>query len=40
LAAEPVIERLQAYLDARLNILESIFVLAESGFPKQGTKSV
>jgi SRSO17 transposase len=37
---EPVIDRLQAYLGARLNTPEGIFVLDESGFPKQGKKSV
>ena len=37
---EPVIERLQAYVAARLNTPEGIFILDESGFPKQGTKSV
>ena len=37
---EPVIDRLQAYLGARLNTPEGIFVLDESGFPKQGRKSV
>ena len=36
----PVIDRLQAYLGARLNTPEGIFVLDESGVPKQGTKSV
>jgi SRSO17 transposase len=39
---EPVIDRLQAYLGARLNTPEGkgIFVLDESGFPKQGRQSV
>jgi SRSO17 transposase len=37
---EPVIERLQAYVAARLSTPAGIFVLDESGFPKQGTKSV
>jgi SRSO17 transposase len=37
---EPVIERLQAYVGARLTTPEGIFVLDESGFPKQGKKSV
>src|SRR5947209_3103868 len=37
---EPVIDRLQAYVGARLNRPEGIFVLDESGFPKQGQKSV
>jgi SRSO17 transposase len=39
-ATEPVIDRLQAYLGARLNMPEGIFVLDESGFPKQGRQSV
>jgi SRSO17 transposase len=39
-ATEPVIDRLQAYLGARLNTPEGIFVLDESGFPKQGRQSV
>ena len=37
---EPVIDRLQAYVGQRLNTPEGIFVLDESGFPKQGQKSV
>src|SRR5438067_12619645 len=37
---EPVIDRLQSYVGARLNTPEGIFVLDESGFPKQGQKSV
>src|SRR5207248_7814291 len=37
---EPVIERLQASVGARLTTPEGIFVLDESGFPKQGKKSV
>jgi SRSO17 transposase len=37
---EPVIDRLQAYVGARVNTPEGIFVLDESGFPKQGKKSV
>src|SRR5437764_7224283 len=37
---EPVIDRLQAYVGPRLNTPEGIFVLDESGFPKQGKKSV
>jgi SRSO17 transposase len=37
---DPVIDRLQAYLGARLNTPEGIFVLDESGFPKQGRQSV
>ncbi len=36
----PVIDRLQAYLGPRLNTPEGVFVLDESGFPKQGTHSV
>jgi len=37
---EPVIDRLQAYVGARLSTLEGVFVIDESGFPKQGTHSV
>jgi SRSO17 transposase len=37
---EPVIDRLQAYVGARLNSAEGLLVLDESGFPKQGKKSV
>ena len=37
---EPVIDRLQAYVGARLNAPDGVFVIDESGFPKQGTKSV
>jgi len=37
---EPVIDRLQAYVGARLNTPSGVFVIDESGFPKQGTKSV
>jgi SRSO17 transposase len=37
---EPVIDRLQAYLGPRLNTPAGIFVLDESGFPKQGRQSV
>jgi len=37
---EPVIDRLQAYIGARLNTPSGVFVIDESGFPKQGTKSV
>jgi SRSO17 transposase len=39
-STEPVIDRLQAYLGARLNHPKGVFVLDESGFPKQGKKSV
>src|SRR3989442_14438179 len=39
-APEPVIDRLQAYVGARLNTPAGIFVLDESGFPKQGKKSL
>jgi SRSO17 transposase len=39
-STEPVIDRLQAYIGARLNQPLGVFVLDESGFPKQGTKSV
>ena len=37
---EPVIDRLQAYVGARLTTPEGVFVIDESGFPKQGRKSV
>jgi len=37
---EPVIDRLQAYVGRRLNRPEGVFVLDESGFPKQGRHSV
>ena len=37
---EPVTARLQAYLGLRLNTAEGVFVLDESGFPKQGQHSV
>ena len=37
---EPVIDRLQAYVGARLNTPQGVFVIDESGFPKQGTHSV
>src|SRR5438270_12050574 len=37
---EPVIERLQAYVGARLTTPEGVFVIDESGFPKQVRKSV
>jgi SRSO17 transposase len=36
----PVIDRLQAYLGPRLNSAEGVFILDESGFPKQGKRSV
>ena len=36
----PVIDRLQAYVGARLNAPDGVFVIDESGFPKQGTTSV
>src|SRR5438045_5579381 len=36
----PVLDRLQAYAGARLNTPEGVFVIDESGFPKQGTHSV
>jgi SRSO17 transposase len=39
-ATGPVIDRLQAYLGPRLNTEAGVFVLDESGFPKQGKKSV
>jgi SRSO17 transposase len=39
-ATEPVLDRLHAYIGARLNTPEGIFVIDESGFPKQGKKSV
>jgi len=37
---DPVINRLQAYVGARLNTPDGVFVIDESGFPKQGTTSV
>jgi len=37
---DPVIDRLQAYVGARLNTPDGVFVIDESGFPKQGTHSV
>jgi len=39
-ATEPLIGRLQDYVGARLNTPAGVFVLDESGFPKQGTHSV
>ncbi len=39
-ATAPVIDRLQASVGARLNTPDGVFVIDESGFPKQGTKSV
>ncbi len=36
----PVIDRLQSYVGARLNAPDGVFVIDESGFPKQGVKSV
>ena len=38
--AEAVIAELQAYLAERLTAPDAVFVLDETGFPKQGTKSV
>ena len=37
---EPIIDRLQGFLGARLNTPDGVFVVDESGFPKQGNKSV
>jgi len=37
---DPVIDRLQASVGARLNTPDGVFVIDESGFPKQGTHSV
>lgn len=37
---EAVVAALQAYLAERLTAPEAVFVLDETGFPKQGTKSV
>jgi SRSO17 transposase len=37
---EPVIDRLQGYLGARLSTPEGVFVIDETGFPKKGKKSV
>ena len=39
-ATGPVIDRLQAYVGERLSAPDGVFVLGESGFPKQGTCSV
>jgi SRSO17 transposase len=36
----PVIDRLQGYLTPRLSRGDGVFVVDETGFPKQGTKSV
>jgi len=36
----PVLARLQGYLGPRVNTAEGVFVLDESGFPKQGQRSV
>ncbi len=38
--SDAVIERLQRYLAARLNASDGVFVFDETGFPKQGNKSV
>lgn len=38
--AKPVIDELQVYLGERLNSTDGVFVLDETGFPKQGRKSV
>ena len=38
--AEPVVAALQAYVAERLTAPDGVFVLDETGFPKQGTKSV
>jgi SRSO17 transposase len=38
--AAPVIDRLQAEVAGRLEHPDAVFVLDETGFPKQGTKSV
>lgn len=37
---EQVIDRLQAYVGARLHTSDGVFVIDESGFPKQSTRSV
>jgi len=39
-SSQQVTDRLQAYLGARLNSAEGVFVPDETGFPKQGKKSV
>lgn len=39
-ATEPIIDRLQAYLGPRLTTPDGVWVIDESGFPKQGTRSV
>jgi SRSO17 transposase len=36
----PLIDRLQAYVGARLNEPSGVFVIDESGFPKQGKHAV
>ncbi len=38
--AEAVIAELQAYLAERLTAPDAVFILDETGFPKQGTRSV
>ena len=35
-----MIDRLHAYVGGRLNTPDGVFVIGESGFPKQGTTSV
>jgi SRSO17 transposase len=39
-SVERVIDRLQAYIGRRLNTPDGVFVLDDTGFPKQGKKSV